>query len=541
MDAPKGRQAKKLGAYYTDKSIAEFLVGWAIRHPEHKVIDPSFGGGVFLEAAAKRLEYLGGSAENIFGIEVDSNVHAQISLELHSQFGINPHHLLQADFFDIEPKQLPKLDVVVGNPPFIRSQGFSGQSREKALHRAQKQGVNLNHLASSWAAFLIHAIAFLKKGGRLAMVAPVELGHANYAKPVLQHLLKSFGNITFVMFEKPLFPRLNQETLLILAEDKGQSSSQLSLQYAKHIETLANHNQTISEEKISAQDLLENDYALSFYTLPKRTQELYIRLASSPLTQRLGDVTHIGIGYVTGANPFFHLSKADIKQWNLSKAGLKPAVYKSRAFQGLSFNKDDWKKAEKQSDAGFLLHIQEKTKLSEALQSYLNYGEQQNIHQSYKCRMRSPWYSVPHVYNADAFLSYMSGHRALLVANHTEAVAPNTLHVIRLKTNTISADDLSVLWQNSLTMLSTEIEGHTLGGGLLKLEPSEAKQVLIPRVKKVTVTLRNKLDTLLRQGNSDKAIELGNQTLLIKGLGLSKDDVATLVQAIHYLQQRRNK
>jgi len=43
---------------------------------------------------------------------------------------------------------------------------------------------------------------------------------------------------------------------------------------------------------------------------------------------------------------------------------------------------------------------------------------------------------------------------------------------------------LAALWQTLLTRLSAEIEGHALGGGMLKIEPSEA----INLKKKITAS-----------------------------------------------------
>src|SRR3954466_4942721 len=46
--APSHADAKAFGAFYTDAQIAEFLAWWAIRERGDTVLDPSFGGGVFL-------------------------------------------------------------------------------------------------------------------------------------------------------------------------------------------------------------------------------------------------------------------------------------------------------------------------------------------------------------------------------------------------------------------------------------------------------------------------------------------------------------
>ncbi len=36
------------------------------------------------------------------------------------------------------------------------------------------------------------------------------------------------------------------------------------------------------------------------------------------------------------------------------------------------------------------------------------------------------------------------------------------------------------IWETSFVRLSCEIEGHPLGGGMLKLEPREAARVVLP-------------------------------------------------------------
>ena len=63
--------AKHMGAYYTDVRVAEFLVRWAIRTSADVVLDPSFGGGVFLATAAELVGSLGGDASSqVLGIEL---------------------------------------------------------------------------------------------------------------------------------------------------------------------------------------------------------------------------------------------------------------------------------------------------------------------------------------------------------------------------------------------------------------------------------------------------------------------------------------
>ena len=73
---------------------------------------------------------------------------------------------------------------LLGTPPFIRYQEHTGPARKQSLKAALAQGVRLSGLASSWAALLVHACAFLKPEGRLAMVLPAELLTVGYAEPI---------------------------------------------------------------------------------------------------------------------------------------------------------------------------------------------------------------------------------------------------------------------------------------------------------------------------------------------------------------------
>src|SRR5206468_8259796 len=100
---------------------------------------------------------------------------------------------------------LPAFDAVIGNPPFVRYQHHVGTMRRASLQAALRQGVRLSGLASSWAALLVHAGAFLKPNGRLAMVMPAELLTVGYAEPVRRWLRRRFANVNLVLFERLQF------------------------------------------------------------------------------------------------------------------------------------------------------------------------------------------------------------------------------------------------------------------------------------------------------------------------------------------------
>lgn len=539
---------KELGAYYTSRPVADFLVRWALRNSSDTVLDPSFGGGVFLDAARHRVCELGGNpSSQIFGVELDEQTHTNIADGLVST-GISHANLFLRDFFDIEPLPVNQVNAIVGNPPFIRYQRFRDDVRKRALQRAADNGVKLSQLSSSWAPFLVHSVGMLKPRGRLAMVLPAELGYANYAAPLLTYLVKSFGRVTILTFKEKLFPQLSEDTLLLLANDRGGRSNEILLRDFQKVSSLANvrlsKNYCIYRTKhLDVESMLSRSERLIEYLLPPATRDLYLELRRSDQTIRLGTVADIGIGYVTGANDFFHLTPEEANEFKIPRAYLRKAVRRGRALSGLSFTDADWERATADGDGGYLLYVNGQGQvLPSGVNSYLQAGEKNGVADAYKCRVRDPWYSVPHVYTADGFLTYMSGKAPRLVANDALAVAPNTLHVLRLRGTKESAHSLAALWNTSLSRLSAEIEGHAMGGGMLKLEPGEASKVLLAKTsleRNYLEGLYVELDSLLRRGEEDLAKELADREVLQKNLGLSSRECRLLAEGSKALVNRR--
>jgi adenine-specific DNA-methyltransferase len=126
-----------------------------------------------------------------------------------------------------------------------------------------------------------------------------------------------------------------------------------------------------------------------------------------------------------------------------------------------------------------LLRIPREKNLPASVIRYLESEAGQAARLAYKCRVRHPWYSVPDVQVPDYFLTYMSGRSSNLVRNDARCSCTNSVHAVRVVSQP-AASRLAAGWNTPLAQLSCEIEGHPLGGGMLKLEPGEASRILIP-------------------------------------------------------------
>ena len=524
---------KIFGAFFTSERVASYLVNWAIKNPQDEILDPSCGDGIFLNLAYEHLKSLGSRNPQVHGVDLDATSLA-IAKDSNPQF-----KLIESDFFTISPESLGQFDAVVGNPPFIRYQTFSGSARLRALQSARLAGVLLPQLTSSWAPFLIHASEFVKPGGKLAMVVPAEIGHARYSREVLRYLAKTFLRIRLCVFREKLFPALSEDTYLLLAEGRGHKCSWFSVAAYESIEEAFLDK---AVDRPIDQSLIETGkMRVSHYLLSPRALDLYRSLKESGNVLRFGETADIGIGYVTGANDYFHFSEHELKQIRVPKRFLLRAVASLASHHGVAVEDRDWMRWKDENKKVYLLRLGpiSESRLPKRLRDYIDFGRKSGIADRFKCRVREPWFSVPHIRVADAFLTYMSGGGPRLVYNRGSFVAPNTLHLVKFL-DSLKAGQVVSAWQSSLTRLSTEMEGHALGGGMLKLEPSEAENLIIALApKQKWRELLGQVDTALRERCFEKARDLTDTLILRQMVGLSKNECSLLADSAAYLEKWR--
>ncbi|WP_454890369.1 hypothetical protein [Sphingopyxis chilensis] len=425
------------------------------------MLDPSCGDGQFL--ALHR---------NSVGIE-------QNPVSAHRAIERAPGALVhEGDFFTWAFETHERFECAAGNPPFIRYQTFKGETRRRALDLCLDLGVRFSGLTSSWAPFLVATAGLLKCGGRMAFVVPAEIGHAPYAAPLLDYLVAHFAKVQVVAVRNKLFPTLSEDCWLLYTEGFGGQTDTIDLTVVDDF--LPARTMPMPTTKIDVDEWRNTwNRRLRPYLLPASVRRIYADALDDARTFRLADFASVGIGYISGDNDFFHLRPSEAKRLGIPAAFLQPAVRNGRAMPEKQITKATVEGWRRNDDPVLLLRLTRDQELPTVVKNYLDSSAGHAARQGYKCRNRAPWYAVPDVQIPDFVLSYMSGRRANLVRNSAGVSCTNSVHAIRVRNRPLAAE-LLPRWSTPFVRLSCELEGHALGGGMLKLEPREAGRIAFP-------------------------------------------------------------
>lgn len=538
---------KARGAFFTPPELSRFIVDWAVREGGDRVLEPSCGDAEFLVAAAERLRLLGldqlsPAGGCLHGVELHPASAAAAAERLHA-IGAEAE-IEVSDFFDVEPRA--RFDAVIGNPPYVRYQNFTGSARRKGLEAALAEGVRLTGLASTWAAFTVHASRFLKPDGRLGLVLPAELLTVNYAAPVRDFLLRRFARVRLIAFHERVFPGVLEEVVLLLAEGSGEASG-FDVVHVRDVAGLAAFGA-----------LVEQGDTGDTWSPAKRSGKWSPALVDSALLADHDAVAASGsflplahwgevyLGGVTGANDYFTLTGADADSLGIGSTELLPiSPPGSRHLRGVAYTQADWAAGLTAGARGYLFRPAVDEPSAEALR-YISAGERMGIHTAYKCRVRRPWWRVPLVRAPDLFLTYMNHRYPRLVSNEAGVHHLNSLHGVKLRAGheALGGELLPLAHLNSLSLLSAEVVGRAYGGGMLKLEPREAVRWLAPSPDLVAAAagplrvLRGELAET-PECDQEEVISAVDEILLVNALGLHASALSRIREARRQMTSRR--
>lgn len=535
--------AEKLrGGYYTDSTIAEYLLRWVAGIKPRTLLEPSCGDGAFFRPLNAGVTIP--TLSRVVGCELESGEAEKAAMALARLSGV-VGDVEVADFLGWALPRLdepPEFDAVVGNPPFVRYQYLSEGLQRRAETLIRRFGLRFTKHTNAWVPFVVGALNRLRPGGRLAMVVPSELLHVLHADSVRQYLLRECSRILVLDPEELWFEGALQGVVLLLAEKRSAKAKtprlgEVAITRIGGREFLAGSpEEHFRQAEYVAGEALPAKWMLALLTA--RERGVLGGLAEAPGVRVFKEVAAVQVGIVTGANAFF-LVPDDVVESNDLRAYAHPMFGRSDHVAGVIY--DDASHAANRRrgvPTNFLwFNGTPREQLTRGAARYVAAGEAQGLHTRFKCRIREPWYSVPSVFTAPIGMLKRSHDYPRLVLNTAGAYTTDTAY--RIVSRAVDDSRLVYSFVNSLTALSAELEGRHYGGGVLELVPSEINRLLLPLPE--AAPRLEALDALCRRGAGPREVFDAQDRFLLAGVGLTPSDIREVQAAWWKLRNRRQR
>lgn len=518
-------EQKLRGGYYTPGDLASFLTRWIAPVRGTSVLEPSCGDGAFFPS-------LQGTGAQVTAFEL-----APVEAAKAAARGLPDCRIHNQDFLGWAlSKTGGTFDAVVGNPPFIRYQYLPADFQANAERVFERLGCKFTKHTNAWVPFVLAAMDMLRPGGRLAMVVPSEVVHVMHAQSLRTYIGQQCRRIVIVDPQEIWFEGTLQGAVLLLAEKKV---------------TPEQHGEGLGIHRVAGRAFLQEDPETVFRApraingrtvqgkwtralVPAATLALLDRVEADERFCRFADAAKVDVGIVTGANKFFLVTDDVVQRHGLERWALR-MFGRSDHCPGVIYDDAQHARNAAAGKPTNFLWLDRSVEDSAEGRAYIASGEREDLHKRYKCRIRSPWYTVPSVYSTEVGMLKRSHDTPRLILNRAGAYTTDTAYRIRALRG--SADALVYGFCNSLTALSAELEGRHYGGGVLELVPSEIEKLMLPAPEGVVPDIE-RLDRMVREDSVADTLEAQSEAVL---RALTKAEQMDLLAAWATLRDRRHR
>ena len=460
---------KLRGGFYTPPGLVDVVLRRALSLagglPNRlRILEPTAGNGAFLKGLAG--DAFRRRVAEVTAIEIDGGEAAQC---VHVAGELNTR-VINDDFLGWRVNSREEFDMAVGNPPFVRSHFMSETSKSHALHIGAQLGLPNKRVSNLWTPVFLGAVSRLRVGGVFSFIVPFEMFFGISAVSARQWLALNTEQLRCDVLPSGSFIAALQEVVVVSGRRRAMSDRPAHL-------TIEDHGDEHWQHRIDIRQPNWTRYLRTPSELEALTEARALRN-----TRPLGLVAKFDTSTVTGANTFFAVGDPTIAEHGLGKWVI-PYLPRGRNAKGLIYKREDHQALKQTGAVCSLLDFgpgRPNPFNHPGARSYILSGEAAGFDKRYKTRTRHPWFRIPHLSVGQLMFSKLSHQHPRVIVNEAEVVTTDSMYRGRVLDTQINAEDFTASFHNSLTFLTAEIEGRSLGGGVFEIMPSEFSRITVP-------------------------------------------------------------
>ena len=497
------RETKQLGQVATPEPVAALMAKWVMSAKPRTVLDPAAGLGGLL-ATCRQLD----ERVQLVGVERDVETlrHAKAAAPRGAK-------LILADYLKADAGLF---DGIIANPPYVKAHRLD-YSEQDWRYFEERLGTPLDRLTNLYALFLLKIWEDLAPGGRAAVILPAEFLNANFGEEIKERLVRVMRPPGLVVFA----PSLNLfadalTTSAIVFLDKARSAEAPA--WAKRVESVEEAEEFVC--KLCAGSVGRAGHCcLDLTVLKPRDKWLNLlfnekaQTDAAPFPKRIGDYFDCRRGIATGANDYFCLSRAELREHHLTEAHVEPCITKAAHADGLVFTRHKFDALVANDRRCFLLNP---SRNGQDLLRYLKLGEERGIPQRHLPSHRPVWYLPENRAVADIWAAVFSRELVKFILNASGAKNLTCFHGLYAKAGCESLPPVMTLFLNSSGgRWAFSQVNRFYGDGLNKLEPKDVEDMPCPVMPKLS---RTEADELTRKLAELEKLPLDERTARIDEL-----------------------
>lgn len=421
-----------LGQVYTKRIIADYMVNLFTIADGARVLDPCFGGGVFVESLLVNTNH------KVHGVEIDKDSFDKFT---------NPNsarcQLLNCDFFDIEGE----FDGIIMNPPYVRQEEIDAMA-ELGVTKQKLQSacglMTISTKANLYMYFILRAILLLKDGGELIAIFPNSWTNTPVGKQFREQVchygcITDFINVT----GEPFVGSPMVDVCILKFKRNAISGTNYKKMFVK--------GEAYTVEESSNEHVKKQDGLVKLQT-----------------------IANIRRGVTTGANKFF------VNPPLFTQDHLIDILSSPKDFNGYTTKKCKQDKlfviaSEKEANEEELIYLEN------CAMVILKEGKPQTLKTIIENGQN--WYSISMPPSAQIIFSYIVRNNIKFVLNEGERNVRDNFYMISAKKENPLL--LMALLNNYHVFLQLERCGKTYGKGLLKLQKYDIDAIDIPHPSRI--------------------------------------------------------